>query len=325
MKKCRLATIAVLSLVFFGAPDSVGAQNDVTATIVHIANAYTLTPNITYRTVSHWEAKLDLIQPRGLTAPAPTLIYYHGGGWTGGNKEGQTLGFLPYLQMGWNVVNVEYRLTDVALAPAAVEDARCALRWVYKNAKQYNFDVKKIVTTGGSAGGHLALITGMLPGSAGLDNTCAGDRSGGSNAPGPNNTDELKVAAVVDWFGITDVNELLAGPNTRSYAVAWLGSMLNREEIARQVSPMTYVRAGLPPIISVHGDADPTVPYTQKQRLHQALDRIAGAAHELVTVPGGKHGGFTDAEQVKNYAAIRAFLTKHNILTEARTPTSSSQ
>jgi predicted esterase len=58
--------------------------------------------------------------------------------------------------------------------------------------------------------------------------------------------------------------------------------MLNREEIAKQASPITHVRAGIPPIISVHGEADPTVPYSQKQRFHQALDRI-GAAHELVT------------------------------------------
>jgi acetyl esterase/lipase len=216
--------------------------------------------------------------------------------------------------MGWTVVNVEYRLTDVALAPAAVEDARCALRWVYKNAKQYNFDLTKIVTTGNSAGGHLALTTGLLPGSAGFDNTCAGDRSGGSNAPGPNNTEELKVSAIVDWYGITDVSELLAGPNVKSYAVAWLGAMLNREEIARQVSPITHVRVGIPPVISVHGDADPTVPYSQKQRFHQALDRV-GVSHELVTVAGGRHGGFTDAEQMRNYAAIRAFLVKHNVLT----------
>lgn len=315
------ATIAALSLVLVGAPDSARAQNDATTTLTHIANAYTLVPNITYRTVSNWDAKLDIIQPRGLTAPNPTLINYHGGGWTAGTKESVTISLLPYLQMGWSVVNVEYRLSDVALAPAAVEDSRCALRWVYKNAKQYNFDLKRIVTTGNSAGGHLAIIAAMLPASAGMDNTCAGDRAGGSNAPGPNNTDELKVAAVVDWYGITDVNELLGGPNMKSYAVAWLGAMLNREEIAKQVSPMTYVRAGIPPLISVHGDADPTVPYSQKQRFHQALDRV-GAAHELVTVPGGRHGGFTDAEQIRNYAAIRAFLTKHNILTGSGAKTS---
>ena len=308
------ATIAVLLLLLLGIPGSARSQDDVTATLNHIANAYVLVSNITYRTVSNWDAKLDVIQPRGLTAPNPTLIYYHGGGWTAGTKESATLSILPYLQMGWSVVNVEYRLTDVALAPAAVEDSRCALRWVYKNARQYNFDLTKIVTTGTSAGGHLALVAGMVPAAAGFDNTCAGDRSGGSNALGPNNTDELKVAAIVDWFGIADVSELLSGPNMKSYAVAWLGAMANREELARQVSPIAYVRAGIPPIISVHGDADPTVPYSQKQRFHQALDRI-GAAHELVTVPGGRHGGFTDAEQLKNYAAIRAFLATRRVIT----------
>jgi acetyl esterase/lipase len=315
----RLTTTAVVLLVLLGLPDSARSQNDVTATLNHIANAYTVVPNITYRSVSNWEAKLDVIQPRSLTAPNPTVIYYHGGGWTAGTKDAATISFLPYLQLGWTVVNVEYRLTDVALAPAAVEDARCALRWVYKNAKQYNFDLTKIVTTGNSAGGHLALVTGLLPATAGFDNTCAGDRSGGSNASGPSNIEELRVAAIVDWFGISDVGELLSGPNMKSYAVAWLGAMPNREELAKQVSPVTYVRVGIPPVISVHGDADPTVPYSQKQRFHQALERI-GTPHELVTVPGGRHGGFTDVEQLRNYASIRAFLTKHHVLTTNPTP-----
>ena len=327
MRKYCVATVPVLSLVLFLESGRVSAQSgDPTQQIMHIANTYQFVSNVVYRTSSNWEAKLDVYQPRGLTAPNPTVMFFHGGGWTTGDKEGAVFGLLPWVEMGWSVVNVEYRLTDVALAPAAVEDARCALRWVYRNAKQYNFDVKRIVTTGQSAGGHLSLTTGMLPASAGMDNTCPGDRQGGASAPGPNNTDELKVAGIVDWYGITDVNELLGGANRRSFAVAWLGSMLNREEIAKQVSPITYVRPGLPPIISVHGDADPTVPYTQKQRFHQALDKI-GAAHELITVPGGKHGGFTEQENLKAYAAVRAFLTKHNILTGsgAKTTTSSPQ
>jgi acetyl esterase/lipase len=205
-------------------------------------------------------------------------------------------------------------MTNVALAPAAVEDARCALRWIYRNAAQYTFDTGRIITSGQSAGGHLALITGMLPASAGFDNTCPGDRAGGASTNGPTNTDELKVAAVVDWYGIADVNELLSGPNQRSWAVAWLGALPNREELAKQVSPLTYVRAGIPPIISVHGDADPVVPYTQKQRLHQALAKAA-VPHDLVTIPHGKHGGFTDEENLKAYAAIRTFLSQHGLPT----------
>jgi acetyl esterase/lipase len=315
MRRLWLAALTILASLSLGAPYLVRAQSaDSTRDFVHVANSYTVVSNITYRTVSNWDAKLDIYQPRGLTAPNPTLLYFHGGGWTNGNKEGAAFSLLPYLQMGWSVVNVEYRLTNVALAPAAVEDARCALRWVYRNAKQYNFDTTKIVTTGQSAGGHLALITGMLPLSAGFDNTCPGDRAGNASAAGPNNTDELKVAAIVDWYGITDVNDLMGGANVRSWAVAWLGVLPYRDELARQVSPLTYVRAGIPPIISVHGDADPTVPYTQKQRLHAALDK-AGLPHEFVTIPGGKHGGFTDAENLKAYAAIRAFLAKQNLPT----------
>ena len=73
------------------------------------------------------------------------LIYYPGGGWTNGTKESSALTFLPYLEMGWNVANVEYRMADVAHAPAAVEDCRCALREVYRNAERYNFDVDRIM------------------------------------------------------------------------------------------------------------------------------------------------------------------------------------
>ena len=61
-----------------------------------------------------------------------------------------------------NTINIDYRLAEDSLAPAAVEDCRCALRWVYRHAKEYGFDTNKIVVAGESAGGHLALMTAML-------------------------------------------------------------------------------------------------------------------------------------------------------------------
>ncbi|OFZ98921.1 MAG: lipase [Betaproteobacteria bacterium RIFCSPLOWO2_02_FULL_62_17] len=311
MRKSCLAAIVVLSLLFFSAPDVARAQlADSTQKFVQVANTYQVTPNITYLTANNWDAKLDVYQPRGVSGPNPTLVYFHGGGWTGGSKESSALTFLPYLEMGWTVVNVEYRLASVSLAPAAVEDSRCALRWMYRNAKQYNFDLGKVVLTGTSAGGHLALTTGVLPASAGMERQCPGDRG-----TGPVSTEELKVAAIINWYGIADVVELLDGPNMKSYAVAWLGSMGNREEIARRVSPLTYVRQGLPPVLTIHGDADPTVPYTQAVRLRQALEKV-GVSTELVTVPGGKHGNFTLDENLKIYAAIRSFLARHNLSTQ---------
>jgi acetyl esterase/lipase len=264
------------------------------------SNNYQSIPNITYLVANNYDAKLDVYQRRNATGPQPTLIFIHGGGWVAGTKESSLMSLMPWFEMGWNVVNVEYRLGRVSLAPAAVEDCLCALRWVGTNAGKYNIDVNKLVVTGESAGGHLALTTGMIPESAGLDRECPG-------APLP------KVAAIVNWYGITDVVDLLDGPNRKSYAVAWLGSLPNREEIARRVSPLTYVRAGLPPIITIHGDADPTVPYKHALMLQEGLNK-AGVTNELVTVPGGKHGGFAPAERVRIFTAIREFLSKNRVM-----------
>ena len=256
-------------------------------------------PNVVYLRTNGWEGRLDVYAQKNPT-PTPTVVYIHGGGWFAGSKESYLLNMLPFLNMGYSVVNVEYRLTNTSLAPAAIEDCRCALRWVVANAHEYGFDPDKLIVAGQSAGGHLALTTGMIPASAGFDRICS-------------RAEEPRVAAIVDLYGITDVADLLDGPNKKPfpeaapYAVWWLGNQPNRAEIARAASPLTYVRAGLPPIISVHGDADPSVPYSHSVRLHEALEK-AGVRHELITVPGGKHGGFPDAQWQRAYAAIQSFL-----------------
>ena len=94
--------------------------------------------------------------------------------------------------------------------------------------------------------------------------------------------------------------------------MAWLGSQPNREEIANRVSPLTYVLSGLPLILSIQGDADPTVPYSHSVRLQEALEK-AGVTHQLVTVPGGKHGNFTPEERIRIYVAIREFLARNGL------------
>jgi len=261
---------------------------------------YWIQPDITYGVANNYTLKLDVWQRKDQKLAAPTLIYYHGGGWIFGDRTGSTLFFLPFLEMGWNVINVEYRMASVSLAPAAVEDCRCALRWAIRNAKQYNIDVNRIVLTGHSAGGHLSLITGMLPEGTGLDNNCDG-------------TETLKVAAIINWFGISDVADLVQGPNRRNYAAMWMGSQPDALTIAKRVSPLTYVRAGLPPVLSIHGDADLVVPYDQSTRLHRALT-AAGVPNELVTIKGGGHGQFTNAELEEAYQKIRAFLHSHGLL-----------
>ena len=293
MKQIGLAMLLCSSGVF--------AQLSPSATwATHAANEYQVVPNVTYLTASNVELKLDVYQRRGVTTPQPTVIYMHGGFWVAGNKEGATMNLMPWLEMGYNVVNVEYRLGRVALAPAALEDCFCALRFLSDQAKTYNIDVTKIIVTGESAGGHLALSLGIIPESAGLDRECAG-------SPLP------KVAAVVNWFGVADVNDVIDdGPHKANAAARWLGSLPNRDEIAHRVSPLTYIRAGLPPIMTIHGDADTTVPYEQAVRLHAALDK-AGVTNRFLTIPGGKHGNFTPEERTRIYIAIREFLAKSGL------------
>jgi acetyl esterase/lipase len=269
-------------------------------------NRYQVAANVTYLTATGFDAKLDVYRRRDVTTPQPTMVFYHGGGWVGGTKESSFMSVMPWLEMGWNVVNVEYRMARVAEAPAAVEDALCALRFVVAQAKNYNIDVNKIVVSGESAGGHLALAAGMIPQTAGFTSICAGGGFAGFENAVP------KVAAIINWYGITDLNEMLAGPNARSYAVQWIGSSKNRDEVARSVSPLTYVRAGLPPILSIQGDKDPIVPYSQNTRLHEALAK-AGSKTELFTVPGGGHGNFRPEERTKIYLKIREFLAQNGL------------
>jgi acetyl esterase/lipase len=297
----KAAVIGVLGVLTLGAPPrGAVAQLSPSATwAAHTANQYRVVPNLTYFVAGGTELKLDIYTRRDATTPQPTVIYMHGGFWAAGNKEGALMSLMPWLEMGWNVVNVEYRLARVALAPAAVEDCLCALRYIAAQAKTYNVDTNRLVLTGESAGGHLALTTGILPESERLDRQCAG-------APLP------RVAAIVNWFGVTDVADVIDGPNRANAAAQWMGGLPNWQEIARRVSPLTHVRAGLPPIMTIHGDLDTTVPYNHGVRLHQALTK-AGVPNELLTIPGGRHGGFTLDERTTIYTRIRAFLAANGL------------
>ena len=267
----------------------------------HAANQYRVVPDLTYLTASNYESKLDIYARRDVTTPQPTLVYFHGGFWAAGAKEGSLMSLVPWMEMGWNVVNVEYRLARVAPAPAAVEDCLCALRFLAAQAKTYNIDVARIVTMGESAGGHLALTSAMIPESASLDRQCAGA------TPVP------AVAAAINWFGVTDVNDVIDGPNRANAAMTWLGSLPNRTEIATRVSPLTYVRKGLPPILSIHGDADRVVPYQHGVRLHEALNKV-GVVNQLITIPGGGHGNFTPEQRTMIYTTIQQFLRKNGLM-----------
>ena len=238
---------------------------------------------------------LDVLQPKSNSADlAPGVIVFHGGGWVHTGKETAYRSLCqPYLERGFVVANVEYRVASQATAPAAVTDALNAAHWFFKHARQYHVDPKRIVVTGGSAGGHLALMVGMSPKSAHL----------GPVSP---------VAAVIDGYGITDAVDLLNGPHRQFWADDWIPAGPERVELARRVSPMTYVRHDLPPIFMAQGADDHTVPVEQSVRLHDALE-MDGVPNELVVVPDARHG-FNREQWNTLDVKIFAFLKEHGIV-----------
>ncbi|HVH88651.1 MAG TPA: prolyl oligopeptidase family serine peptidase, partial [Terriglobales bacterium] len=144
---------------------------------------------------------------------------------------------------------------------------------------------------------------------AGFDHECRTPEDDiWKNNPGTDR--DPRVAAIVNWFGIADVLDELHGSNAKGYAVGWLGDQPNADELAKRLSPINYVNHNVPPIVTIHGDKDELVPYSQSVRLHKALS-AAGVPNLLYTVAGGNHGGFSAQETQKIWATIRHFLQQN--------------
>ncbi len=270
---------AAIIFCFAAITTSCLAQSDAVFRWSVAASGYRFFPDIEYKKAQGQSLKLDVIAIEPLSQPRPTLLFIHGGGWVNGTKNETTLAPLPFLAQGMNAVNIDYRLASQAHAPASVEDCRCALRWIYRHAKEYGFDTRKIVVAGESAGGHLALMTAMLQKDSGFDNECSPQEE---DAP-------LKPAAVISYSGPTDVSDMLDGPHESWFAIEWFGSVANRADLARRLSPINYVRADLPPMILAHSDNDPHVPSEHTTRLRDALTR-AGVPNQLIMLKGSIHG-----------------------------------
>ena len=254
--------------------------------------------NIVYRQASGEELQLDVYEQPG-NKTSPVVVYWHGGAWWKGERPATWGAFRALLGMGFSVVSIDYRLTGIALAPAAVQDVRCSLAWIKKNAAEYHLDASRIVAYGTSAGGHLALMAGFLPPKNSIDPPECGE------VP--------HVAAIMDYYGIPDVKGVItSGIPLGKSTVRWLGGP-DKLDLATQMSPVTYLRSGLPPVFIAHGDADPTVPYQQSIALKKSLETL----HVPVTmfsVPGGGHGGFPPEQTLLLNEALQKFFVDNRII-----------
>lgn len=266
-----------------------GQEENPTVKKVEYPVGFSARLDVEYTRVKDWQGRMDLYLPPKEKGPAPVVINIHGGGWNHGTKESQT-GFSTFFKMGFAVANVEYRLTPLATAPAAIEDVRCALLYLVQNAKELNIDVNKIVVMGGSAGGHLALMAGLLQNDSRFDTNCP-VRS------------QFTIAAIIDKYGLADLTGLLGSRSVRE----WLGGNAGNRQFVQSVSPIYYVKKTSPPTFIVHGDADPTVPYQQSVELQKKF-QSAGVKTVFITVPGGAHGKFAKEKNSEINRAIADFL-----------------
>ena len=236
--------------------------------------------------------------------PVPVIVWIHWGSWSRGSKDlCLPVGF-GYVQKGYVLAAINYRLMDMAPFPAQIEDCKSAVRWLRANADRFGLDAENIGVWGVSAGGHLAALLGTTGDVKEFD---VGEHLDQSSA----------VKCVCEFFGPADLESILEDPRLMEFmekekaAIEKFlgGDPMEKMDLAFKASPTHHVGEDNAPFLILHGDEDKIVPLLQSRRLHDEL-QSAGVESELVVVKGGGHGpaGFLTPEVLKK---IEAFFDKH--------------
>ena len=264
--------------------------------------------DIVYAKAGDVDLKLDVYIPKKPAEPMPVVVWIHGGGWKNGSKGGGGRA-APLLQRGYAIVDVDYRLSGVAIFPAAVKDCRAAVRWVKANATTYGWDSNRVAVMGSSAGGHLAAFIGTASDQDEFDTTDHAEQSD-------------RVQAVVDLWGPTDFLQMdefshkdsrLIHDSADSPESRFLGGPIQDEpyrSIAAKANPITYVSKDDPPFLIIHGDQDLSVPVHQSELLHKALES-AGVEVTLHVEKGDGHGLKKTSRKPEFINRIAEFLDRH--------------
>jgi acetyl esterase/lipase len=240
--------------------------------------------DLAYVENGHSRQKLDLYLPESSSGPLPLLIWIHGGAWLAGSKEQCFPLRMGFVEKGYAVASIGYRLSSDAPFPAQIEDCKAAIRWLRANAAKYGLDSQKFGVWGSSAGGHLAAMVGTTGDTTDFDK-------------GANRELSSRVQAVCDFYGPSDLLRFAVTPGYESHAGSQSpesrligGAVLENKDKAERASPVTFISKEDPPFLIIHGDKDPTVAPQQSELLHAALKR-AGVPSEHHVLPGAGHGG----------------------------------
>lgn len=245
--------------------------------------------------------KLDLHLPK---ADNPrVIVYVHGGAWRAGSKSDVPIAGL--LDHGCAIASVDYRLSTQARFPAQIHDIKAAIRFLRAKSGLFHLNTDKIAIIGSSAGGHLAALVGVTNGHKALEGRI-----------GEHLDQSSDIACVVSLYGASNLQSILSqstefGLKMRVPALQLLlGDVPDQvPDLAKLASPVDHLDAKDPPLLLIHGDADPQMPPRQSQEFAKAYE-AKKLPVTLIMLPGSKHGGaeFYDEARLKTMAA---FLAKH--------------
>lgn len=299
-----LASIVLILLTTTAPAQKPNNAEALKAKMPQIFADFELTPDIVYKTVAGQALQFDLLTPKKLPKkPAPLLVQIHGGGWGGGNRYiVQRTDHVEVIKRcgaaGILCATIEYRLTDgKATAYDSVVDCKDALRYLVKNAKQYQIDPTRIATFGGSAGGHLSLMTAL-----GNPQDFPGEPALAAYDP-PSLRCEVAFYPATDFTDATLAERFLA-PNRAP--IMFGGPASEKADLIRLLSPVFLIRKDSTPVYLFHGDKDMTLSVENSRRLFQK-GKAVGADIQFTEVKGGVHGYGTECtptiEQISEMAA----------------------
>jgi acetyl esterase/lipase len=271
-----VSAIAGLYAVAFHDRSPWGERAD--AAFVRPANVR-LDDDLVYAQYGQRAMHLDLYRPATpFRHPIPAVVVLRGGGWQRGDSKGFAFIAAALAQAGFAAACIQYRTSQEAPFPAAVQDAKAAVRWLRANADAYRIDPEAIGAIGGSAGAHLAAMLATSDAAADLEGD--GGNAGVSS----------RISAAVAMAPGVDFVDLAPYPKQALMAMErFLGAPLERHlDARRRASPASYVTGEAAPILLIHSDVDPGPPYGQSLLMREKY-RAAGAHAELLTIPGGPH------------------------------------
>jgi len=242
---------------------------------------FTVQTDIQYCTGGGVPLLMDVFIPTHRNStPTPAVLWIHGGGWAMGDKNGNS-GAKFLANEGFVTASLSYRLSGESPFPAAIEDCKCAIRFLRKNALNYGINSDRIGVAGSSAGGHLAELVATTSPNAGLE-----------GAGGWQNVSS-KVQAAASYYGVSDFTAQFPRETDQFIEKFLRGTESEKAQLYRKASPIFYVSKDDPPLLIVHGDKDDVVPFEQSTRMIEAYRRI-GLSVEFIAVLNSGH----DFEQI---------------------------